>query len=393
MQRNVLLGLCLAVAFGTAGCQDRATEPTGPSVEAPNPYTTLGRVALERGRIVLPSSVRMSDRYFADLPRRAITPGDYVCNPEPSPVFQIFIDEFREFANDEPAIFDLIFNVHWADLIPQWEALYLLTEDTRQVFGYHGEYTRVLQQTEVDTKRFWDIRSGDIQLVAMKGSMLLDRRRVADTYRIPFIPPYFGLKKKQASSVASEVGDAMLESVVLDRGNHTLFSFNAFAITDEEGTIPDKIVMGDGILDAYGVVGYGDVAPQAIYAHEFGHHIQFENGYFEDDVPGATTQAELTRYTELMADAFSAYYLTNKRGQGMKKKRVKEFLDVFFQIGDCDFGSDGHHGTPNQRMRAAQFGFNVADQSSVKNEILTSDQFHDLFVAEYPRLVAPDATT
>jgi predicted metalloprotease len=145
-------------------------------------------------------------------------------------------------------------------------------------------------------------------------------------------------------------------------------------------------------MAGYEVIGFGDVAPQAIYAHEFAHHIQFENGYFEDEVPGATTQAELTRYTELMADAYSAYYLTHKRGATMNRKRVEQFLQVFFQIGDCAFSNPGHHGTPNQRMAAAQLGFDVADQAQKQGHILTSEQFHDLFVAAYPDLVAPDAT-
>jgi hypothetical protein len=34
----------------------------------------------------------------------------------------------------------------------------------------------------------------------------------------------------------------------------------------------------------------------------------------------------------------------------------------------------------------------IADQAQKQGHILTSEQFHALFVAEYPRLVAPDAT-
>ena len=151
--------------------------------------------------------------------------------------------------------------------------------------------------------------------------------------------------------------------------------------------------MGDGVLDAFSTLGFDDVAPQGIYAHEFAHHIQYENGYFEEFPPtGATTVAELTRYTELMADAYAAYYLTHKRGQALNKHRVAKFLEVFFDLGDCAFTNPGHHGTPNQRMRAAQFGFNVAARAQKQGHILTSEAFHDLFVAEYPRIVAPDAT-
>jgi hypothetical protein len=61
------------------------------------------------------------------------------------------------------------------------------------------------------------------------------------------------------------------------------------------------------------------------------------------------------------------------------------------QGGDCAFFSPGHHGTPNQRMRAAQLGFDVAHQARKQGHILTSEQFHDLFVDAYLHIVAPDA--
>jgi len=150
--------------------------------------------------------------------------------------------------------------------------------------------------------------------------------------------------------------------------------------------------VGDGVLESYKAIGFDDVAPQAVYAHEFGHHIQFQRGYFSDHFATTGSAAERTMYTELMADAFSAYYLTHKRGAALNKKRVAQFLQVFFDIGDCAFSDPGHHGTPNQRMKAANFGFTVAAQAQKQGHILTADQFHRLFVAAYPGLVAPDVT-
>jgi hypothetical protein len=92
-----------------------------------------------------------------------------------------------------------------------------------------------------------------------------------------------------------------------------------------------------------------------------------------------------------MADAMAGYYLTHRRGATMNQKRVEQFLGVFFQVGDCFFDNAGHHGTPNQRMAATHFGFAVADQEQRQGQILTADEFHDLFVAAYPDLIAPDA--
>jgi hypothetical protein len=289
----------------------------------------------------------------------------------------------------EPAIFDLLYNQLLADLIPTYEALYFQTEATPQYFGYNGEYTQVMQKTHTDTKRFWNIKSDDIQLLGMHGTMLQDVQRVAKTYQV-----VFGFKPADASAAAAAIRDAMLKSQTLNGGNHPLFSFNAFAFTTFGGGIPDKIVMGDGILAGYAALGFGDVAPQAIYAHEFGHHIQFENGYFDEAIPGTSrrvTEAEKTRYTELMADAMSAYFLTHSQGLALNQKRVEQFLEVFFQIGDCAFSDPGHHGTPAQRMAAARFGFQVAAEAQKQGHILTSQEFHSRFVAMYTTLVAPDA--
>ncbi len=389
MRHTGFLRTCLVLVLAAAGCQDPTTAPTrasAPSRAAGRPQVVVpGTAWLDRARITLPPSARMTDQHAADAARRAIDPNDYVCNPS-SPVIDWYNAKVDEVIAREPAIFNLLYYQLLADLVPTYEALYFQTTATPQYFGYDGEYSHVLRKTERDAKRFWDVRSDDIQMVGMHGSMLLDARRVAATYEA-----VFGVPTALAEYYASVVRDAVLASSTLDGGDHPLFSFNAFAFSTFGGPVPDKIVMGDGILAGYEAVGYGDVAPQAVYAHEFGHHIQFENDYFNDPLATTGDQAERTRYTELMADAYSAYYLTHKRGATMNRKRVEQFLQVFFQIGDCGFAFPGHHGTPNQRLAAARFGFDVADQAQKQGHILTSDQFHDLFVAAYPRLVAPDA--
>ena len=169
-------------------------------------------------------------------------------------------------------------------------------------------------------------------------------------------------------------------------GNHPIFTFNAFAQSGFNfppyGVIPDKIIMGDGILEAYNAIGYSDVAPQAILAHEFGHHIQFQLNLFTDE-----TSPEATRRTELMADAYSAYYLSHARGASMQWKRVKQFLQVFVNIGDCSFTSDNHHGTPTQRMAAAEWGYSVANNAQKQGQILSAQEFTRLFEAQLPVFV------
>jgi hypothetical protein len=386
-----MVASCLALALGTVACQEQSTEPAVPSVEA-SPQQSLQSAedfGLDRGLINLPLASGMSDQYLAEAARRAIDPTDYVCDPS-TPVIDWFTAEVQRVIDQEPAIFDLLYNQLLADLVPTYDALVFQTTATPQYFGYNGEYTKVMLKTERDVKRFWNIFSDDIQLLAMHGTMLQDVDRVAAVYASPLV---FNVPPALAQFFAELVRDAVLQSQTLNGGNHPLFSFNAFAFSTDVFPIPDKIVMGDGILAGYEAVGFGDVAPQAVYAHEFAHHIQYENEYIDEPVPGgSTTAAEETRYTELMADAMAAYYLTHKRGATMNRKRVEQFLQVFFQIGDCAFTNPGHHGTPNQRMAAARFGFDVADQAQKQGHILTSQQFHELFVEAFPGLIAPDAT-
>jgi hypothetical protein len=247
-----------------------------------------------------------------------------------------------------------------------------------------------MTKVERDVKRFWDIQSADIQVLAMHGTMLADPTRTVPTYEHP---AFLGLDAATAEAWAADVQNVIETEPTTNGGNHPLFTFNAFAISAPSLGIPDKIVMGDGVLDAYNAIGFNDVAPEAIFAHEFGHHIQFERNYFDELPPGAdpatVDDAELTRHNELMADAFAGYYLTHKRGAALNKKRVAEFLQVFFQAGDCAFTNPGHHGTPVQRMRASRFGFTVADEAQKQGHILTAAQVHARFEAVYPSIVAP----
>ena len=389
MRRNVILASCLALAFGTLGCQEQSTEPVAPSASSKE----VGRqafsdLALKRGLVRIPITGHLSDQYLSDAAARIIDPTDYVCVPG-SPVFAWADAEFQEALDEDfPELFRLVVNFA-ADQVPFVEALLVLTEDAPQSFGYNGEFTKVMLKTERDVKRFWDIASDDILLLAMKGTMLQDEARVAAVYENFFVNDDGSfITAEQAAAIADTVHTLLDQAETLDGGNDPLFSMNAFAFSSPG--IQDRIVMGDGILEGFKVVGFGDVAPQAIYAHEFAHHIQYENDYL-DELPPPATEPEQTRHNELMADAMAAYYLTHKRGGTLNKHRVAQFLEVFFQIGDCSFTNPGHHGTPNQRMKAAQFGFDVADKAHKQGHILTSEEFHTQFEAAYAEIIAPDA--
>jgi len=266
---------------------------------------------------------------------------------------------------------------------PTYDALLFENSSDNQYFGIHGEYSQATVKGFKDLQRFWDIQSDGIVLAAMHGNMLLDRERVIRIDKILY---------GDSQQVAEQYADLIIS--LLDivpqyrRGDHPIFTLNAFAQSSFNfspyGIIPAKIIMGDGIIDAYNDLGYVDVASQAVLAHEFGHHIQFQLDLFGDEYT-----AEATRRTELMADAYAAYYLSHARGAAMQWKRVQRFLDVFFAIGDCGFANPNHHGTPLQRMAAATWGYETADNAKKQGVVMSSQLFATMFDAKLPELVAP----
>jgi hypothetical protein len=263
---------------------------------------------------------------------------------------------------------------------PTYDALLFENSSANQYFGLHGEYTHNVTKTFKDLKRFWNIETDNMVVVAMHGSMLRNRDKIIRIDKI-----LFGDDQATAEFYADLILSLLQQVPQYRNGDHPVFTFNAFSQPSFDfppfGPIPPKIVMGDGILAGFGALGYEDVAPQAILAHEFGHQIQFQLGIFDESVP------ENTRRMELMADAFSAYFLSHARGASMQWKRVKQFLQVFFSIGDCSFTSNDHHGTPTQRMAAAEWAYNLANDAQKQGQILTSQTFVSLFEAQLPELI------
>jgi hypothetical protein len=265
---------------------------------------------------------------------------------------------------------------------PTYDALLFENSSSNQYFGLKGEHTQTMIKTFKDLDRFWDIQSGGIVLAAMHGKMLRDREKLIRIDKILYNDP---------QEVAEYWADLIL--LLLDvfpqyrNGDHPIFTFNAFAqdrtdFSPFAGITPDKIIMGDGILQVYTALGFDDVAPQAVLAHEHGHHIQFQRHVFTDEF-----SPEETRRTELMADAFSAFYLSHARGAAMQWKRVRQFLQVFYNIGDCAFNSYGHHGTPTQRMAAANWAYNLVNESQKQGHIVSTEEFIALFEAQLPTLI------
>jgi hypothetical protein len=323
---------------------------------------------------------------LVDVPARAlvdrvINPDDYECE---TPILQQYVTATLLDMTAEQFAFVV---AHQGTLlnVPTYEAL-VYGSDTDPTYALDSHAAQ-LEKAFRQVKRFWsDVPSDDIQLHAMHGDVLLDADRIART--LAFLAETDVTPQIQAE--ADTVADFMATQG--DFYNNPLWTLNAYAFSGEGDPdpraqeIPDKLVFGDGFLQAMDDLGFGDVGPRVVMGHEFGHHIQYELGLFD---PVASPEA--TRRTELMADAYAAYFGVHKRGLALNQKRVVDTLQTFYAVGDCAFDNDGHHGTPNQRRRAAEWGADLAQASQPASSKLLASELAELFEAKLPELVAPDA--
>lgn len=325
---------------------------------------------------------------WSELTTRAINPSDYQCAGT----------AFDAWANslDVNPLIDAILGIYYAtgDInfansavldFAMYDAYLFGVESKSNRFGVNGEYTQLLTAEMKDLRRFWDIDGRNVQLVPMHGAEVYQSvDRIARVIQ----NAYIGVD----DALAQWLGQIVYDNVhaypgVLANGGHPYLSLNAFAV-GASGYAGGAIIMGDGIMQAMSAVGLGDVAPRAILGHEYGHHVQYQKNLFATSLP---TAAERTRRTELMADSFSTYFLTHARGESLNAKRLLPSLKSFYEIGDCSFTSSGHHGTPNQRLRAATWGAGVAARALPQGYILPTLQLDAMFEPKLPEFVAPDA--
>ena len=374
-------GLVLSLGAATPAAIAVAPEPAVPTVRAAaSPPVAPPSTGAQRARIA-----SVDNRFDLDSPvrtalARAIDPEATACGPTEFDAYVaevvggLSLDEllFLVFSGAlEFATYDAL--VYGTEADPRYD----LTRDRQQ-----------LERTFRDAQRFWDVDTSDVQLVAMDGSVLRDRSRLTrlltEVYR-------FGAA--EAAAYADTVVTTITAIPELRDGDNPIFTLNAFAFSAEGHTdplissIPDKIVVGDGIVDAVETLGSGDVGPEAVLAHEFAHHVQFEAGLLTSSLTGP----EATRRSELMADAMGTYQLTHKRGLALNARRVLDAEWTFFRIGDCQFDNPGHHGTPYQRLRASTWGASLARSHRPQSRVLPSRTVARRFDAALPSIVAPDA--
>jgi hypothetical protein len=248
--------------------------------------------------------------------------------------------------------------------------------------GLDGELTKKLQRRHRSNQTFWDVPTDDVLLQGAHGAVLAE-----DADIVPVLATWFAVD----ASIAQVVVDTVQAAIEADPAvgyDHPMLTFNAFAFSGEipgAGPISDKIVVGDGALRALEAIGLGDVGPAFLHAHEFAHHVQAEVGVFD----GYVASPEGTRRTELMADAFAAYDLAHVRGATFRTKRLADAATAAWNIGDCEFDSPNHHGTPDQRRSAVAWGVAQATDPRPTSGMIPATALVDEFDTALISLLEP----
>ncbi|HET9278927.1 MAG TPA: hypothetical protein VFN95_12105, partial [Flavitalea sp.] len=133
------------------------------------------------GLISNPDLVIMQEPGYKELVQNATAVVPTPCNPN-TPL-SLWLDD--ELADWNSTVFSYAINTEMFDL-PTYDAFIFENSSANQYFGRNGEYTQRLVKTFKDLKRFWNIDSDDIVMVAMHGSMLRDRAKLIRTYIAAF---------------------------------------------------------------------------------------------------------------------------------------------------------------------------------------------------------------
>jgi predicted metalloprotease len=96
----------------------------------------------------------------------------------------------------------------------------------------------------------------------------------------------------------------------------------------------------------------GGITVIAVCAHEFGHIHQMQNGYQSRLAALDSTR----RPVELHADFLAGYYLALRKAEH-RELDLSAVGGVLHALGDSDFNSRQHHGTPQERVGALAAGF------------------------------------
>mmetsp|Transcript_20877 Transcript_20877/g.44006 ORF Transcript_20877/g.44006 Transcript_20877/m.44006 type:complete len:432 (+) Transcript_20877:57-1352(+) len=243
-----------------------------------------------------------------------------------------------------------------------------------EYFGLNGEHTHEINSIHEEVQSFWSDSGVDdeIYVLGAHGSDLADVDKLIPTLEFMFVGSYDA--NFTADDHAADIQD--LISRLPGGYEHPLLTFNAFATDEGDGIEHSTIMIGDGYFEFQESMGFGSEGPEYALTHEHAHHLQYALGVQDED--DDTRQA--ARREELMADAFSAYFLAHNSGGDMTVGEMSDIHSVAYSVGDCVISHDGHHGTPQQRRCATKWGASIAHSpDSVDIDLFEIKQRFDLW--------------
>lgn len=259
-------------------------------------------------------------------------------------------------------------------------------------FGKDGEYTKYVNNEKRSLEKFW--QTPDMFRVHGQHTETLDNLAVIEF----MYTNYSDLGLIADDPILDENDEIIQEGATIEELLSIAEKFNTESnqipenvvyASDAFATFGGTIVLGDGIIELLSRTGLEDkIVISSILSHEWAHQLQFTNfGAWEYPVAAFSNTPESTRITELEADFLTGFYLTHKRGGTYNWKRVKEALTNFYFIGDCGFDSNGHHGTPAQRLKSAKAGYDYAQSIQEKGFLPDATEVHAEFLQNFENIL------
>jgi hypothetical protein len=241
-------------------------------------------------------------------------------------------------------------------------------------YGANAEYDKLAVKRVRELTKFWKLNR-EIYLNGQHTATLNDREILTD-----MIESFDrSVRNREQAYDKADILLAVNSSSAFIPEN-PVFALDAF--TRSNGLL----VIGDGLLEVLVETGIdGHIAFTGIISHEWWHQAQFEHAEIWAYLNNIPNSNDRSKFSELESDFAAAYFMSHKRGATYNWKKISDFFELSFNVGDCLTESPQHHGTPSQRLAAAKLGFDLAEAAQKKGAVISSLELHELFVEHYEK--------